>query len=96
MLAGVCYENYHVSFFSDIAALLILPVRGVLAGTALFATGSWAVAATRGHGAGAVKAPPWSVAACMKMVGEDPSGALDYAQDAVHAGAAGRPGTAVR
>lgn len=64
-----------------------LPVRGVLAGTALFATGSWAVAATRGHGAGAGKAPPWSVAACMKMVGEDPSGALDYAQDAVHAGA---------
>lgn len=64
-----------------------LPVRGVLAGTALFASGSWALAATRGHGASAGKAQLWSVAACMKMVGEDPSGALDYAQAALRAGA---------
>lgn len=44
------------------------------------------MAAPRGHGAAASKALPWSVPACMKMVGEDPSGALDYAQDALHAG----------
>ena len=66
---------------------LSLPVRGVLAGTALLVWASSGVAVSR-HGAARpdAKATNWSVDACMTMLGDDPFGARDYAQAWQHHG----------
>ncbi|MFT8675199.1 MAG: tetratricopeptide repeat protein [Acetobacter sp.] len=69
------------SLFPRPTLSLSLAIRGIMAGTALLAQASAGGAVSRGHGGGAGKSRVWSTAACMAMVGEDPFGARDYAQD---------------